>query len=193
MASAVPSPRLPAERMPGGASRNRLISVEVDEDPSMRLFDLTMQAVSGFSLAAFLEGPAHDYFAEQIYGRFVDEGDTKSGFWEPLHDATVDIRRAMGYSGDHPINERTGELKEWVTEEFEMMGGDDWAQMDLPGSAPTARHAEKLKTAQQGRAVNPLGYGPTGPRPVLAHTEDDLASILMRLQDWIIHRVVGGI
>jgi hypothetical protein len=172
-------------------SKGQKIEIEVDSFDTDMMLDITMWAVHGESLLRFLQDDAHEYFREEIALRFAYEGDSKSGNWGPLHDATVDIRRALGYGGETPINVRTGDLFDFVTRSYDVMGGEDWAMLTLPGDPPNPTVAQKLKTAQQGSSNNPLGYGPTMPRPVLALGESDMVVLLQRLQSHIMMQIVG--
>lgn len=184
--------RIPAApKLPRGTGLN--VQVEVDPFVTQRMLSYTMSAVSGPSLARFLEEDAHEYFREEIERRFASEGDRKSGAWAPLHDATVDIRRALGYPGSSPINRRTDELYDFVTTSNDISAGSDWAQMDLPGTPPNEVVRQKLETAQRGSDNNPLGYGPTTTRPVLAVDQTDMAELLIALEAHIIYEVIGRI
>ena len=176
------------------AGTGERIEVEVNSFPVDRLVDAVNDAVSGPSLAVWLEGSAHDHFEHEIVNRFAYEGDRKSGPWEPLHDATIDIRHALGVPGPGPINIRDQGLFDFVTTSRDTHFGDTWATMDLPGNPPDDTTRAKLTTAQRGSNNNPLGYGPTNPRPVLAVDESDMASLLIRLETHIMLAVVrlGG-
>lgn len=161
------------------------IQIDVDSFPVDQLVEAVNTAVSGPSLRAFLYGSAHDHFEHEIVQRFAYEGDRKSGPWEPLHDATIDIRHALGVPGPGPINIRDQGLFDFVTSSRTTIAGDFWAQMDLPGRPPDSVTEDKLRTAQRGSNNNPLGYGPTSPRPVLAVDESDMAALLIRLETHI--------
>lgn len=152
-----------------------------------------MQAVSGPSLHAFLETMASEYFTEEIIDRFAYEGDDKSGDWAPLKESTERIRQALGYPGANPVNERTQELLEFVAFHRGFAQGPNFAQMDVPGEAPSQSIEAKLRTAQQGTSINPLFPGAyTPPRPVLATDEGDMANLLRLLQLWVMQAVAGS-
>lgn len=160
-----------------------LYHLEVDE-----VLRIVRESVGQLSLMAFLETTATEFFQDDIESRFEEEGDPKSGYWAPLADATIDIRRADGW-GDGPINERTGELKDFMLGEYEVFGGPMWAEMNVPGTPSDPITARKLKTAQQGSNDNPLGYGPTPARPVLAVSEMDLWTLTGLLSMHIIGQI----
>lgn len=167
-----------------------LFDVDIDTMEVHALFERVNLAISQASLMEFLEDDATEMFHDDIESRFEEEGDVKSGFWEPLHDATIDIRRADGF-GDGPINDRTGALKAWLLEDYDVFGGVMWAEMNVPGSPGDPELAKKLATAQHGSDDNPLGYGPTVARPVLAVSEMDLFKLVQLLELHIV-KFAGG-
>lgn len=158
------------------------------------MFARTMLACSEESFMAFLQGPAEQYFHEEIGLRFAYEGDRKSGNWPPLAEATNRIREALGFDPVTPINIRTGALEEFVTESSEFMGGPHFAQMDIPGQSDNSETARKLRVAQRGAAAGenpwPLA-GSTPPRPVLAFDEEDVAFLLESLETHIVNAIIG--
>ena len=123
-------------------------------------------------LAAFLGGTIGPYLRERTQQRFANEGDDVVGPWAPLQPATVAIREASMFNigGEHPINRRSGELEDWVTEGnyFPYPTGVG-ASMQYPSKKPSGELRDKLQTAQGGRA-EPR----TVPRPVLGLNEKDL-------------------
>lgn len=172
--------------------RNRAI-VEVDSKEAIDMIGRTMRVLSGDKLEDFLQGPAHDYFEDEIVQRFAHQGDRKSGHWPDLAASTNRIRRALGFPEDE-VNIRTEELFATVTEDADYyIMGDSAASMMLPGSAATGVVAEKLRTAQLGKQTNPMFPGAvTPPRPVLAVDEDDMEALLERLSRWITWELVGS-
>lgn len=176
-----------------------VFNVEVDYFDVEKLYDLVVEKVSGPSLYLFLTKEAQKYFGEQIARRFLTEGDSKSGPWAELSDATQDIRTAMGVPPAHPINIRTAllgnrdSLFDFVTEHYEARAGMEWAEIDIPGTSDPVQEA-KLRTAQQGSTGNPLQYGDTPARPVLADaTEEDLQEVLMLLEGFVMVQVAGAL
>lgn len=176
-----------------------VFNVDVDYFDVEKLYDLVVEKTSGASLLMFLTEEAHQYFSAQIGRRFLTEGDAKSGAWEQLTDATQDIRSAMGVPPAHPINIRTAllgnrdSLFEFVTEHYEVRAGPDWAELEVPGHPDPIQEA-KLQTAQLGSTTNPLGYGDTPPRPVLADaTEEDLQELLALLEGFVMVQVAGAL
>lgn len=184
---------MPAMALPsGGAGRSQTVSIDIDSIEVRALLERFERAVGQASLVLFLEGPATKFFHDDIESRFEEEGDAKSGFWQPLRDATIDIRRADGF-GDGPINVRTGEFKEFMLSDYDVFGGTMWAEMNVPGSPGDSQTATKLATAQQGSNDNSLGYGPTPARPVLAVSEMDLFALVGLLQIHILEYALAGL
>lgn len=181
------------------SNRGNTLSIEVDYFEVEKLYDMVIERVSGFNLYDFLVKEGHPYFSGEIAKRFAHQGDAKSGKWAPLEDATQDIRTAMGVPGPAPINIRSGllgnrdSLFDFVTEHYEANYGKDWAELQIPGTPDPVQQA-KLETAQQGSTGNPLGYGDTPARPVLADdTDEDLQALMERLQGFIMLEVSGAL
>lgn len=129
-------------------------------------------ALSPIGLAAFLYGVVGPWVQERAQDRFASEGDDVTGKWAPLMETTVRIREDYGFEGSHPINKRTGELEEYITQGgVSVTSAPGAGVLKFPGKEPSTKGLrEKLKTAQQGR-TNPN----TVPRPVLGLNERDLA------------------
>jgi hypothetical protein len=169
-------------------------NVRVDSFETQAMLSFAMVAVSGPSLAGFLDDKAANWLHEEIGLRFAYEGDRKSGDWPRLQESTNQIREALGFPADTPINIRTGDLEEFVTTAHDVTQGPMSASMDLPGDVPDPVLAKKLRTAQQGASSgeNPFpGTGPTPPRPVLAVDETDMVELLARLEAHIVTQVIG--
>jgi hypothetical protein len=140
-----------------------------------RQMDKLIALLSPEGAMGFLGGSVGPYLKQRAQSRFAQEGDDVSGAWLPLAPATQAIREASNYpvAGDHPINRRSGELEDWVTQ-----GG--WnsyptalgASLQYPARQPTGELRVKVETAQKGK-VNPR----TPPRPVLGVNETDLLFI----------------
>lgn len=175
-----------AQQIVGQAPGTRA-QIVIDDQEVNRMIDSVWDAVSGQSLVRFLRGPVHDHFEEEIVQRFAHQGDAKSGHWPDLSEATVGIR-----GSDWPVNIRTEEMFQTLTEESDYEMGEFFAQMDLPGPVDEVTE-QKLITAAEGRTTNPIpNFGPTPARPVLAADESDMMEILARLNRWIIWHVASG-
>lgn len=186
------TPATPGKPYKAPRGTQAVVSIDVDSLPVERLLHAVEWATSGTSLRFFLENDAHEWFREEIFRRFMSDGDRKSGDWAPLKDATIDIRRALGF-GDDPINRRTDEMFEFVTTNYDIASGGNWAELNLPGDPPDPVTAQKLETAQRGSNRNPLGYGPTQPRPVLAVDQTDMAQLMLMLEVHIMYEVISGV
>jgi hypothetical protein len=168
-------------------------SIEVNTLQTMVLLDAVDKAVSPESFFAFLDGEAVDFLNERLINRFAVEGDSASGDWPALSEATQSIRESMGFPGFGPINERTGDMLQWIYENHEVGYSGLGAELVYPGPAGNTAIEEKIRTAQMGKATNPFpGAGPTPPRPVLAVDEYDLAGMMELLAVHIFTRVKLG-
>ena len=128
----------------------------------------------------FLEGEATEALIERLTARFDDEGDDASGKWAELRPATVAIRELAGFPGAHPINDRTGGMRRWLTSATgSTSSSGDGRALEWPNKG-TSKQEEKLATAQEGARVPP-----TVPRPVLALSSVDMALITEALVDHV--------
>jgi hypothetical protein len=153
------------------------------------------RAIGGASLATWMQTMAIPYFQDEIVDRFAYEGDDRSGEWAPLKDSTNRIREALGYPPEHPINERTGEMLEWLASSGEFIMGLNSAIGTIPGDAPSDILAQKFRTAQMGTNENRMIPGAhTPPRPVLAVSPaEDMAILLKGLQVHIMQHIAAGL
>lgn len=135
-------------------------------------------ALSPSGLATFLGLAAGPWIKERAADRFASEGDDATGKWAPLQEATIDIREKSGFEGSHPINKRTGELEEYITQgQVGITSVPAVSTLTYPKNSPSTKSLrEKMSTAQRGRS-NPT----TVPRPVLALGERDLAQVVTML------------
>lgn len=140
-----------------------------------RMITLTSPAF----FAWFLEVDVKDYIRDRARDRFFEEGDDASGSWAPLMPSTIEIRESEGFGGSGPINVRTGELENWVTEsQASIVPTGDGAYMKYPGTAPRGELRKKVITAQKGKVGTRRS---TVPRPVLAVNETDLLYAMTKL------------
>lgn len=150
------------------------MTVDVGGDVEAKLNSLDT-AISPAALMRFLGFKVDPYIRTRADARFRNEGDDVTGHWAPLSSATVRIREDLGFPGEHPINKRTGELEDLITQHRSLVaafaGG---ASLIAPGSQPTGELADKLRRAQAGDEKAP-------PRPVLGMNEQDLAAVLTML------------
>jgi hypothetical protein len=169
-------------------------TVYVNTLDAQRLITAVEIAVSPPSLTYFLQNDALDYFQKEIENRFNYEGDRSSGRWDSLKDATEDIRQREGYGPAHPINVRTGAMKEFVTSAFGLSVYGTGAELRIPGEMNNPMMEEKVRTAQKGKPGNRIpAFGATPERPILAVGEHDMVTMVYQLQLHIMRRVTGGI
>lgn len=135
---------------------------------------------SAVGLSLFMRGSTHRYLTERAQTRFDQEGDSASGKWAPLREATQNWRSYYGFGEDHPINKRTGALEEYITrgkpEVFEEPTG---ATLMFPGPTNNTWLTKKMERAQAGDST-------TVARPVLAFDTNDVAAILVSLSVFVI-------
>lgn len=134
-------------------------------------------ALSPVGLAAFLGLAVGPWVKERAADRFASEGDDVSGKWAPLQQTTIEIRENMGF-GPGPINKRTGELEEYITQgQVGITAGPGVASMRYPENPPRTKSLrEKMSTAQRGR-----NHPKTIARPVLGLNERDLGQVITML------------
>jgi hypothetical protein len=129
------------------------------------------------NMASFLLGNVDPFLRTRASARFSGEGDDVVGSWAPLQPATQAIRVNKGYGADHPINRRTGELERYITGTMGSVAVTPLGSvLTSPGTPPSGELADKVSTAQSGRA-----FPRTVPRPVLGVNERDLAAVLTML------------
>lgn len=128
-------------------------------------------------MGMFLQAYVEPYLQKRAGDRFSNEGDDAVGKWAPLKPATEGIRSSQGYGSAHPINRRTGELEDYIRNTpGSVLIHPAGANLTYPGTPASGELADKVSTAQGGRA-NP----PTLPRPVLGMNTTDLAAVLTML------------
>ena len=123
---------------------------------------------------------------ERIAERFQGEGDSTVGAWAPLTEATENIREWLGFGREHPINERTGRLRHFVENSFEIKPLGQTAELVMPGKFSNEEIENKFRKAQQGKTRSRRKDAiVTVPRPVVAigQVENDLATTQTRM--WI--------
>lgn len=126
--------------------------------------------LSNQGMMSWLAGAVYPFIRERAQQRFDSEGDEVSGKWAPLEESTNRWREFMGVSPAHPINVRTGEMENYITQSLAaVMPQAGGVMMKYPGKPPSSRLGEKVKTAQMGK-TKPL----TVPRPILGLGMKDL-------------------
>ena len=150
-------------------------SITVDTRRVSRILEATNSFVSPLGLAGYLDSVANPHLARAAKARFKSKGDSASGKWAELSEATQQIRQNLGYSPDE-INVRTGKMREFVTNPSPVIMQDAiGTTMEWPG-APGANLDKRLKQAA-GR-----GRGPA--RWIIAYDVNTVAYILQTLGTW---------
>lgn len=147
--------------------------------PVLRLQAL-QQKVSGAGLAAFMHGFAAPLLQDRARRRFAEEGDTASGYWQPLAESTIARREKEGYV-PIKINDRTGRMREFVENApGRIVATKSSAIIEWPGSSGNATTQKKLKAAQFGLT------DPYTPRRVVVVVDHaDLLTIMTAMEAWI--------
>lgn len=137
-------------------------------------------ALSPVGLETFMKQIVEPWLQSRARDRFQDEGDDAVGAWLPLKPATVAIR-SQRWGGEHPINRRTGELENYITQSTANVAPlGAGVVLTYPGDKATGELIKKVETAQVGR-IAPS----TMPRPVLGMNETDLTVVLGGLAKFI--------
>lgn len=142
-------------------------------------------AFSPVGMARFMNTRVVPELRERARGRFAQEGDDASGKWAPLSPATVSIRQAgidsghfVGITASHPINVRTGDMEEYITQGSGDITHEGIGNISLhypSRSLPSKKSiADKVRRAQ-------VGDTRTAKRPVLAVSETDLSFVVSNL------------
>lgn len=136
------------------------------------------------NLRRFIADDFEDIMQEGAARRFDTESSEDNGAWEQLRVATQIFRARAGFPPAHPINERTGEMKHYLTSQtgtVTLRSGVDSMSGDWP-SKPSGELLEKLSTAASGkRGQN--GFADTPAREVVWATEGQLDDLAERFAD----------
>lgn len=157
------------------------LDVNVDEIIIEQLRELEFVFSKEF-MAWFLGVEITQYLQQRATTRFSREGKQAGEKpWRPLAQATREERILMGYNGAHPINVRTGDMEDWVTNaDSHVFGMTGDMTLEWPGSMPEGELYDKIQTAQMGKKDNQYG-GYTPPRPVIRFSEVDFAHLMANL------------
>jgi hypothetical protein len=138
--------------------------------------------ISPLGLQVFLDTEVDPYIRARVEARFWAEGDDAVGRWAPLKPATEQFRREMGFPPSHPINVRTGDLMDYITQaDPSIVPMGSGAIFNFPDSLPTDSEVDlAYRTAQLGRS-DPS----TVPRPVLGLGRKDAEEITILLMFYI--------
>lgn len=143
------------------------------------------------SLRIFMQDKVRPFINQRTRDRFRTEGDDASGKWEQLQLTTGRIRMFKGYPPLHPINVRSGQLRNFVTTSSRVSNvGRYGASLTFPGALPRGELRNKLEIAQVGgrgkQSRHHAGPNRAAPaRPVLALGFVDQQFVGYSLLDWI--------
>lgn len=164
------------------------VSYIFDDKQVLALLQAVELALSPMSLLTWMDEAVAPFFDERITSRFDTEGDEAVGRWVPLAAATQAIRASEGYGAAHPINVRTGELRDFVRTHGTRAEGDAGVVLQYPERLPQGELAEKMDLAQNGGTSGATG-GAVPARPVLGMGTADLTAVIGLLEK---HVTVGG-
>lgn len=157
------------------------VTFEVDRQHLDLVLGSLAAKLSPPGLASFLDMIVDPFIRERINQRFAMEGDDVSGAWHPLSAATQHIRASYGFPAAHPINVRTGELRDWlVNTPSDIKVSGFTAEANHPPPTTDSVMNTKLVTAQSGKA-----HPKTPARPVIGLDENDLLFVTSSLVAYI--------
>lgn len=161
------------------------ITITTDAAAVQGLMSHLMSSLQPVGLMEFFSTRGHNILAKRAEDRFSSEGDDAVGRWKQLTRTTARVRQTSGFPGYHPINVRTGQLKDLVVNTYKLRPMAGGAVMTMPGNAG-GTVLSKLRVAQQGskRGGNALAREVPA-RPVLALDQIDADLLGHALMDWI--------
>jgi hypothetical protein len=156
------------------------VDVAVDPSDAKDTFNKLDTALRAAGLENFLLNVVAPYLQKRASDRFASEGDAASGRWSPLRKSTERYRMAGGYPPAHPINVRSGEMRNYLLgDPGQARVGNGMAILNWPGRPGSPLVNKKIRTAQQGSNT-------TRPRPVLAIDQDDNIFISASLTSYLL-------
>lgn len=156
------------------AFSSRFVFIVDDAELRHRIEHMT-EAMAPVGLIRYFGEVMLPFLKRRATERFAQEGDSASGKWQALRPATQEIRAGnpqWGVGPAHPINKRTGELENYITNNIadaQPLAGLG-AEMKYPGRPASGELFDKVKTAQRGN----LGTPRTIMRPVAVVGAEDL-------------------
>ena len=162
------------------------LEFRTDDAAVLAMFDRFRDATSPARIGRWLQVEAVQILQNAAADRFDSEGDSASGKWAPLAPATNNIRAFYGFGPAHPINNRTGGLRQWVTKNQGDVAVGPTSILRWPDKPPRDDGlARKLATAQEGGGRNKLGLRAGPARPVIAADETDATEIFASFRQHI--------
>jgi hypothetical protein len=149
-----------------------------DDAAAMYLIMHLASRLSNAGLRLFLSGHVLPHLREEIEESFATETDPEDESWLSLAEATITIRESKGY-GSGPINQRTGELKNFIMRNSFLGEIGGAFVLQIPGQNASGELGHKMQVA--------AGADPKfSARPILGLTENDLAFVVGSMNTWII-------
>lgn len=126
------------------------VDIQVDPAQVTRLLLRMQIRLQAAGLQMFMTNTAVPWLQRRAAMRFGAEGDDASGRWTPLRKATENFRTRQGFPAAHPINVRTLQMFDFITNApGGMTGGAGYSSLNWPGARGRVRQIdEKIRTAQ---------------------------------------------
>lgn len=165
-----------------------------DEVKLQKLLDHIRDRLSPQGLTQYMRADIYQAMRERVEDRFDGEGDSTVGIWAPLSEATENIREALGFPPDHPINVRTGSLKRFVETSHLATPMATGAELAMPGPFSSELIETKFRRAQQGKARggSKEAKRKITPRPVLAIGQAEYDIVNMRIKHFVDRTLAGN-
>jgi hypothetical protein len=168
------------------------VMIEVDEEQVLNMLFRLDVATSQIGFASWATTEIDPWLQMRARDRFKGEGDGASGKWRSLSTLTQEWRFMQGYPASHPINVRSGALRDyvesadgqWLSEGHEG-GRYVWPEVALPY---TNYIAAKLHTANVGRRRGENRLFPnasTPKRPAVVADQTDLRALLESYANYV--------
>jgi Phage virion morphogenesis family len=170
----------------------------IDDTQVERLLSSLETGTSDVGLSEWLRGDALQHLQSRAKARFASEGDDITGPWAPLSPYTQAIRESEGYPPSHPINVRTGELLNFITNSpADLDITAEGVALNYPSRSMTPDMASKIATAQGGGSLDNrsklAGTSIVPARPVIGVNEADAEFILISLSEHLLRDLLGYI
>jgi hypothetical protein len=152
---------------------------EEDNRQAFALLDRAYEFFGQGPMVDFLDAEWSQIMQTAARRRFTNEASESDGAWAQLRPATNKFRVRQGFPPEHPINQRTGEMRRYLdTATIDYRASDGLVTATWPEKA-SGELLHKLQVAQG--ASSRRGDQNTPARPVLDATEDNLDELATRL------------
>lgn len=159
------------------------LTFEADTEELEAVLQKLTVKLSPPGLMGFLATMVDPWLRMRTDNRFASEGDDVTGNWHPLTLATQMMRIQGGFPPSHPINVRTGKMRDFLTGmASDVKPNGIGATLTYPGPVGDPELNEKIKTAQMGKTARSQK---TPARPVVGVNENDMLFITSELVAWL--------